>query len=297
MLPRRGNSPAAAAPRVGFGRYSCCMIEYPIIACGCGYARSGIKNKKKGGSARQLCPAGAPDKMIRLFLSTWLVCILVVFTPARAAEENAAPQAEPAAAESSEPERDANGFYIGGPVYVSDNNQIWTRSGPGTNYRITGARSIGTKLTLLAYSKDGSFSQVQDEDGNTFWIGTKTLQAESCGRPRIEELSARIAELEQELANYDSKLSRQVQTLTQRNSRLEKENEGMKTAIAQKDHTIDQLDELRRDYEDKLQTRELDMQMRWWLQGAGIALGGAIVGMIFIYLPKPGRNRNKRRRY
>lgn len=241
--------------------------------------------------------------MIRLLLSSCLACLLLL-NPALAAPEDetaaadaTAAQAEAEQTQAAEPERDANGFYIGGPVYVSDSNQIWTRSGPGTNYRITGARAIGTKLTLLAYSRDGSFSQVRDEEGNTFWIGTKTLQAESCGKPRIDELSARISELEQELANYDSKLSRQVQTLTQRNSRLEKENEGMKTAIAQKDHTIEQLDELRRDYEDKLQTRELDMQMRWWLQGAGIALCGAIVGMIFIYLPRPGRNRNKRRRY
>lgn len=213
-------------------------------------------------------------------------------TPADAA----APAAESVPEEPAGPARDENGFYIGGPVYVSDKNQVWTRSGPGTNYRITGARAIGAKMTLLEYSRDRSFVKLQDEEGNTFWMGTKTLQAESCGQPREEELLARIEKLESELANYDTKLSRQVQTLSQKNARLEKENEGMKTAMAQKDSTIEELDELRRDYEDRLQTKELDMQMRWWMQGAAIAFCGAIAGIIFIYLPRPNR-KSKRERF
>ncbi len=196
----------------------------------------------------------------------------------------------------SEPQRDENGFYIGGPVYVSDQNPVWTRSGPGTNYRITGSRIPGTKLTLLAYSRDGSFAQLQDDEGNTVWMGTKTLQAQNCGTARAEELLAQIERLEDELANYDSKLKRQVTALEQKNARLEKENSGMKAAIDQKDQTIENLDELRRDYEDRLQTRELDMQMRWWMQGAIIAFCGAVAGIIFIYLPRPKR-RSKRDRF
>ena len=70
----------------------------------------------------------------------------------------------------------------------------------------------------------------------------------------------------------------------------------MAQAIAQKDETIANLDEMRRDYADKLETKELDMQMRWWLQGAVIALAGAIVGIIFIYIPRPNR-KVKRERY
>lgn len=31
------------------------------------------------------------------------------------------------------------------------------------------------------------------------------------------------------------------------------------------------------------------MQMRWWLQGALIALCGAIIGIIFVYIPRPGK--------
>ena len=78
--------------------------------------------------------------------------------------------------------------------------------------------------------------------------------------------------------------------------RLEKENAGMKEAILQKDATIQQLDEQRRSYAESLETKDLDMQMRWWMQGAMIALGGAILGAIFIFIPRP-RLKRRRDRY
>ena len=250
--------------------------------------------------------------MYRLIISLLMLCLCSTGVQAAGDEASTAAAAQTAAApadtaspaapaesvphEPAGPELDENGFYIGGPVYVSDKNQVWTRSGPGTNYRITGSRPIGEKMTLLAYSRDRSFVQLQDAEGNTFWMGTKTLQAQSCGQPREQELLEHIAKLEHELATYDTKLSRQVQSLTQKNARLEKENEGMKTSMAQKDSTIEELDELRRDYEDRLQTKELDMQMRWWMQGAAIAFCGAVAGIIFIYLPRPNR-KSKRERF
>ncbi len=43
-----------------------------------------------------------------------------------------------------------------------------------------------------------------------------------------------------------------------------------------------------------LKLKELDMQMRWWLQGALIALCGAIIGIIFVYIPRPGKKKQIR---
>lgn len=197
---------------------------------------------------------------------------------------------------AAEPQRDENGFYPGCDVYVSLSNQVWTRSGPGTNYRITGAKPIGSKFTFVAYSRDKSFMQLEDENGKRFWMGTKTLQAEPCGPEYEQSLQQRITELEHTLANYDSELSRRYNALEQKSRKLEQDNKSMTEAIAQKDKTIGELDELRRDYEDRLQTRELDMQMRWWMQGAIIAFCGAIAGIIFMYLPRPGR-KTRRERY
>ena len=179
-------------------------------------------------------------------------------------------------------------------VYVSDHNRIWTRSGPTTRHRITGSARIGDKLTFLEAS--GKFYKVRNENGKEFWMQADTLQVEPCGYTLTEDLQKQVNDLTYKLENYDNELSRNYQTAQKRLERLEKENTGMKEAILQKDATIQQLDEQRRSYAESLETKDLDMQMRWWMQGAMIALGGAILGAIFIFIPRP-RLKRRRDRY
>ena len=66
--------------------------------------------------------------------------------------------------------------------------------------------------------------------------------------------------------------------------------------MAQKVASLQELDELYRDASSRLETKDLDMQMRWWMQGAIIALAGAIVGVILFFIPRPSR-KQKRERY
>ena len=179
-------------------------------------------------------------------------------------------------------------------VYVSDHNRIWTRSGPTTRHRITGSARIGDKLTFLEAS--GKFYKVRNENGKEFWMQADTLQVEPCGYTLTEDLQKQVNDLTYKLENYDTELSRNYQAAKKRLERLEKENAGMKEAILQKDATIQQLDEQRRSYAESLETKDLDMQMRWWMQGAMIALGGAILGAIFIFIPSP-RLKRRRDRY
>ena len=179
-------------------------------------------------------------------------------------------------------------------VYVSDHNRIWTRSGPTTRHRINGSARIGDKLTFLEAS--GKFYKVRNENGKEFWMQADTLQEEPCGYTLTEDLQKQVSDLTYKLENYDTELSRNYQAAKKRLERLEKENAGMKEAILQKDATIQQLDEQRRSYAESLETKDLDMQMRWWMQGAMIALGGAILGAIFIFIPRP-RLKRRRDRY
>ena len=179
-------------------------------------------------------------------------------------------------------------------VYVSDHNRIWTRSGPSSRYRINGSVRIGDKLTFL--EERGKFYKVRSEDGKEFWMQSDTLQVEPCGYTLTEDLQKQVNDLTYKLENYDTELSRNYQAAKKRLERLEKENAGMKEAILQKDATIQQLDEQRRSYAESLETKDLDMQMRWWMQGAMIALGGAILGAIFIFIPRP-RLKRRRDRY
>ena len=195
---------------------------------------------------------------------------------------------------ASGPITDENGFYPGGPAYVSENASVWKRSGPTVNHGIIAGKHVGDKLTFLRYSENGKFVEIADSEGKG-WMQIKDVQAQPCGKALVEILEEKIKTLENKLSNYDSEIIRQYQSTQKRMEKLENENNGMKKAIAEKDQTIQQLDKQRRDYEDRLQTKELDMQMRWWLQGAMIALGGAVVGIVFVFIPRPKRQRKKDR--
>ena len=141
--------------------------------------------------------------------SAWVTALCLMCSAVIAAPQDApAPTPTTPALEESAPAtpvRDENGFYVGGPVYVSYNNEIWTRSGPSTRYRIVGSLPIGTKLAFIAYSRDKSFMQVEDENGKRFWMGTKTLQAENCGPAREQELLQQIATLQEKCPFRDGK--------------------------------------------------------------------------------------------
>lgn len=178
-------------------------------------------------------------------------------------------------------------------VYISDRANVWTRSGPGTNYRIKGSKHVGDKVKFIRYSDNGKFVLVEDEEGQ-IWIQTNDVQQEPCGKALAEILQARVNELENKLANYDTQLAKDYANASAKLAVLEKENAQLRAADNDKNETIQKLDTQRREYADKLETRELDMQMRWWLQGAMIALGGAIIGVIFIFIPRPGRKRRDR---
>lgn len=212
-----------------------------------------------------------------------------------AATANANDAVAASSAQEEKPKVDANGYYVGGPIYVSDKNRIWTRSGPGEGYRITGSQRIGEKMIFKRYSENGRWAQVE-LNGDAFWMPLDNLQPESCGFSRENELTAQVNALQYKLDNYDNELSQNLKSVTVERHRLSKENTDLHNRIKEQQQTIQSLEEKNRDYLDRLQTRELDMQMRWWLQGALIALAGAVVGVIFIFIPRPTR-KQKRERY
>ena len=216
----------------------------------------------------------------------------VIISSCYAEEENTAD-----AAVSQKETQDNNGdFYEGATVYVSDKVNVWMRSGPGSSYRITGTKHVGDTLTFLRFSPGGKYIEVRDGEA-THWMQTTDLQLEPNGKALAEQYTSKIKELEEKLANYDSEIAQKYNAAARKLEKLENENAGLKKSLEEKDASLQKLDEERRDYAGRLENKELDMQMRWWLQGALIALGGAIIGIFLVFIPRPKSSRKKRDRF
>lgn len=182
---------------------------------------------------------------------------------------------------------------VGDEVYVSEAANVWLRTCPSANCRIVQATHVGEKFKFIKMSEDKKFALVEG-DGKQLWMQTRDLQTEPCGKAKVEILEGQVAKLQNDLDNYDSIVAKDYQVAKAKVEKLEKENAALKEQLSKQNNQLEDLDATRRDYADKLETKELDMQMRWWLQGALIALCGAIIGIIFVYIPRPGKKKQVR---
>ncbi|NLK85433.1 MAG: TIGR04211 family SH3 domain-containing protein [Aeromonadales bacterium] len=183
---------------------------------------------------------------------------------------------------------------VGDSLYVSDAANVWQRSCASTQCRIVGIAHVGDKLEFVKLSKDKKFALVNNGQ-KQLWMQTRDLQVEPCGKAKEDELKGQIDDLKNRLENYDSIIAHDYQVAKAKLEKLEKENEQLKETVSKQNTQIEELDSSRRTYADKLETKELDMQMRWWMQGAVIALCGAILGIICVFIPRPNRKKKLNR--
>ena len=198
--------------------------------------------------------------------------------------------------------KDENGFYPGSRIYVSDQVNALLRFEPAANLRSAGALHPGDTVEFKSYSRDKRFAQIV-WDGKTYWMRTGDLQSAPAAVNQVEEYKARLAQLNEENEKIKAeaeelKKTDQGQEIIKLNSQiqaLKDENSSLRQALADQQSVVNRQNEQLQssDHQDAL-SRELDMQMRWWLQGALIALGGAVAGIIFILLPRPRRQKNNR---
>lgn len=242
-------------------------------------------------------------KSIKNILSLTLMCSSLVFAnPAFA--EDATDSTTQTSAQSTQTDNSqaeikvskpatVEESQVGDEVYVSEAANVWLRTCPSANCRIVQATHVGEKFKFIKMSDDKKFALVEG-DGKQLWMQTRDLQTEPCGKAKVEILEGQVAKLQNDLDNYDSIVAKDYQAAKAKVEKLEKENAALKEQLSKQNNQLEDLDATRRDYADKLETKELDMQMRWWLQGALIALCGAIIGIIFVYIPRPGKKKQVR---
>ncbi len=96
--------------------------------------------------------------------------------------------------------------------YVSDEQLVPLRSGPGNEYRIThrGLPS-GTRLTVNSTSPDGVWSQITTDRGTSGWIRSQYLMQQVPARDQLQAALARTQKAEEKSAALASEL-KSVQT-------------------------------------------------------------------------------------
>lgn len=184
--------------------------------------------------------------------------------------------------------------------YVTDQYDFNLRSGESTRYKILRQLSSGTPLSILGINRDSGYAQVRTEDGLTGYIMLSYLQEEPAARSQLEAMEARLAELQQEpdkLAARLSTLQREHRELAEQAEALKRDKQDLETELAEIRNAADnaiQIDRERRQLQeqvsnlllkvDQLEHRNLELsnqsRQQWFLIGAGVVIGGILIGLL-----------------
>ena len=183
--------------------------------------------------------------------------------------------------------------------YVSDQLIITLRTGQGSSYQILKTLPSGTRLEILEMTDTG-YANVRTEDGTEGWIRSQYLIKEPIARLKLERAENRV----ERLKTQNKKLKEELGTLRKDKSALDKERTGLlkKTKDAESELArLSQvaakpilLDKENRDLQQKNVALEKKLQIlsqenqvlkdrsqrEWFIAGAGVLLGGIILGLI-----------------
>ena len=189
-------------------------------------------------------------------------------------------------------------------AYVTDELQITLRSGEGTEFRILRMLPTGERLTVLSTNEQNGYSKVRTQAGAEGYVLTRQLVDQPVARDRLAAAEAEVRSLKAAPGELSSRLA----ALTEQHSALQKEHEALKQAktlvdqeyaalqrtasnavrIANERNELrKQLTSLTREVEDiKQQNRELENKtaQNWFLIGAGVVVGGILIGLILPHL-------------
>lgn len=195
--------------------------------------------------------------------------------------------------------------------YVTDELKITLRTGESASHRIIRMLSTGTPVEVLASNPESGYSHVR-AGGSEGYVLTRQLLREQPARDQLAAAKARIAELTQapgQLQQQLASLQQEHQALTAAHRKLSADKQQVDQAYAELQRVSSnavriseernalrkQVADLTREAQDlKLRTNELENSnlQRWFLTGAGVLLGGLVLGLILPNLSLRRRRSN-----
>ncbi|OOC10737.1 MULTISPECIES: TIGR04211 family SH3 domain-containing protein [Thioalkalivibrio] len=186
--------------------------------------------------------------------------------------------------------------------YVSDSLETAVYSSPQGG-RIVSSVDAGDQVQVL--EDDGGYSRIRLPSGNEAWILTRYLQDEPHARERLAEVEEELAEIRSgaddqegriaELLDERNALQREVEEQSERMAGMQEELEELRD-IAERPQEIQRRNErleeelletreAAEDYRRQVEVMRADSDRRWFMTGAAVAVGSAILGIILTRLP------------
>jgi SH3 domain protein len=187
--------------------------------------------------------------------------------------------------------------------YVSDELIITMRTGQGSQYQIMKTLPSGTRLEVLETNDETGYSKVRIPDGKEGWVLNRFLTEEPIAREKLAAAQSKL----QRTMEQNKALKEELANLKNNNTDLEAERNALINQQEKAKSELDrlnqvaaqplQLDKQNRDLKQQNVSLEKELQLiqqenqvlkdrsqrEWFIAGAGVLLGGMLLGLI---LPK-----------
>ncbi len=184
--------------------------------------------------------------------------------------------------------------------WISDQFEVMLRTGPSTSNAIQLMLTSGTEVEVLATDPDSGYSQVRTPGGTEGWVLTRYLMAEPSAREQLARLTRQLTDAANEGSSLDQQLAAvrsEYDEATRRIRTLEREKSAIQGQLD--DVTRKAANTLAIDNQNQLLQQQLtDAEIRigileeendqlsnasmrtWFMTGAGVLLGGVILGLV-----------------
>jgi SH3 domain protein len=189
-------------------------------------------------------------------------------------------------------------------AYVTDELKITMRTGESATHRIVRMLPTGERLTVLSTNSKTGYSKIRTASGAEGYVLSRQLVDQPVARDRLAaaeaevnalkaapgELSSRLAKLREEhkaLKQEHEALKRAKTLVDQEFAALQRTSSNAVRIANERNELRKQVASMTREVEDvKQQNRELENKtaQNWFLIGAGVVVGGIILGLILPHL-------------
>ncbi|GGD49864.1 TIGR04211 family SH3 domain-containing protein [Lacimicrobium alkaliphilum] len=163
-------------------------------------------------------------------------------------------------------------------VYISDDLYTFIHAGPGRNYRIIGSVVAGTPVTLLQRNDEEGFVEIIDDKERTGWVDNRFISATPSVRESVPQLEEALQQAQSDVAQtreQNDLLNQQILDLSSRNEQLQSR--------------LQEIQQQHSDVQQELASIDNKVQIEWLTRGGIIGLGGIILGVILMLIPRKRR--------
>jgi SH3 domain protein len=183
--------------------------------------------------------------------------------------------------------------------YISDDLRVSVRAGAGDGYRIIAVLPSGSQVETL--ETGGDWTRVRTAEGDTGWMRSQYLQAEPIAAQRLSKVQAELERARtriEELEKASREARQAADSARERIAELESRNETLRGRLSKAERglelaeTNEELNAQVQQLQDEvatLRTRNDELtghaRQRWFAIGAGVLLGGILIGIIVTRIP------------